>query len=89
MCNTTYHKDMYFVYIIECTDGSYYTGSTTDVARRFVAHAEGRGARYTRARGVVRVVHSETYATKGEALSRESAIKKLNRSEKEKLVRGG
>ncbi|MCI2061500.1 MAG: GIY-YIG nuclease family protein [Eubacteriaceae bacterium] len=78
----------HFVYILKCGDGSYYTGWTTDVEHRVAAHAAGRGAKYTRGRGPVELVHVEEFATKSEALSREIAIKKLSRSQKEALING-
>jgi Predicted endonuclease containing a URI domain len=76
----------HFVYILRCGDGSYYTGWTTDVEQRVAAHASGRGAKYTRGRGPVELVHVEEFDTKSEALSREIAIKKLSRSQKEDLI---
>jgi putative endonuclease len=77
------------VYILECADGTYYTGSAKDLNRRLAAHESGRAARYTRGRRPVRLVHFEEFATLGEALSRESRIKKLTRSAKEDLIRTG
>jgi putative endonuclease len=76
------------VYILECLDGTYYTGMTNDMEARFRAHSEGRGARYTRARGVKCVVYQEGGLTRSDALKREAAIKKLSRKEKERLVQG-
>jgi predicted GIY-YIG superfamily endonuclease len=77
----------WWVYIIECGDGSLYTGITTDVERRFEEHARGRGARYTRGRGPLKVVHTETSGTKSEALRRELAIKAMSPARKRQLVR--
>jgi predicted GIY-YIG superfamily endonuclease len=76
------------VYILECGDGSYYTGITNDLPARAAAHAAGKGGKYTRSRLPVRVVHRERRATKGAALKREAAIKKLTRAQKEMLVSG-
>ena len=71
------------VYMIECGDGSLYTGITTGIARRFREHREGRrGARYLRARVPVAVVYLERGHDRGSALRREAAIKRLDRSEK-------
>ncbi len=78
---------MYFVYILECADGSLYTGVTTDVARRFAEHAAGTGARYTRAHGAERIVYTEACADRGAAQKREAAIKRLSRGEKLELMR--
>ena len=77
------------VYVARCGDGSLYTGITTDPGRRERAHNAGRGASYTRARRPVRLVHLEPAADRGAALRREIAIKRMNRTEKERLVTGG
>lgn len=75
------------MYVVECADGTYYTGYTTDVERRVAEHNAGTGARYTRGRGPVEVVHTEAYDTQSEAMQREYAIKQLRRRQKERLVR--
>lgn len=80
---------MYFVYIIKCKDTSLYTGITTDVARRFREHREGRGARYTRARGVVKVVYTKKCKNRSSASSQEIKIKKLSRAQKLDLIARG
>ena len=78
----------YFVYIVECADGTYYTGSTDDVARRVRAHNEGKtGAKYTKARRPVRLIYKEVCVSKGAALSREAAIKRLTKAGKRALIR--
>lgn len=74
------------VYILECGDGSYYTGYTTDIDRRIEEHRSGDGAKYTRGRRPLELIHLETYATKSAAMSREAEIKQLSRSQKERLV---
>ena len=79
---------MPFVYILECADGTYYTGSAKDLDRRLKIHGSGRGARYTAGRLPVRLVYSEAFESMGAAQSREWAIKKLSRSGKESLIRG-
>jgi len=76
------------VYILRCGDGSLYTGITDDVDRRLAAHRAGKGAKYTRGRGPLELVHREEYPDKGSALKREYAIKQLRREEKEQLIRG-
>jgi len=76
------------VYIVECADGTLYTGWTRDVGARIAAHNSGAGAKYTRGRLPVRLIYSETYSTKGEALKREHEIKKLSRLRKLELVKG-
>lgn len=77
---------MHFVYIIKCKDGTLYTGWTTDVAARINAHNEGTGAKYTKGRGPVTLLHSESFENKSDALRREMAIKKLSRDDKLKLI---
>lgn len=74
-----------YTYILECADGTYYTGWTNDIEKRLKAHNTGKGAKYTRGRTPVRVVHIEEFATKEEAMSREYLIKKMSRAEKRKL----
>ena len=77
---------MNYTYIVECNDGSYYTGWSTDVEKRVKHHNEGRGAKYTKSRLPVRVVYVEEHETKQEAMQREYAIKQLSRRQKEELV---
>jgi formylglycine-generating enzyme required for sulfatase activity len=72
----------WFVYIVRCRDGSLYTGISRDIAARVRQHNQGKGARYTRGRGPVHLVHSERTASKGAALRREAAIKSLPRAKK-------
>jgi putative endonuclease len=78
---------VHFVYIIKCNDNTLYTGWTTDVAARVNAHNEGTGAKYTKGRGPVTLIHTESFESKSDALRREMAIKKLSREDKLKLVR--
>jgi putative endonuclease len=76
------------VYVLECADGTFYTGYTTDLERRVAEHDSGTGAKYTRGRTPVTVVHTERYATKSAAMSREYEIKQFTRAEKDRLVDG-
>jgi putative endonuclease len=76
----------HYVYVLRCADDSLYTGYTTDVARRVAEHDAGEGAKYTRGRTPVELVHTEAYASKSTAMSREYEIKQLSRSQKERLV---
>jgi uncharacterized protein (TIGR02453 family) len=76
----------WFVYIARCGDGTFYTGVTTDPARRQALHNTGRGAAYTRSRRPVRMVYREQAASRGDALRREAAIKRLDRKQKEMIV---
>jgi putative endonuclease len=75
----------FYVYILECNDGSLYTGMTNDLAARFKTHQEGKGGRYTRSRGVKRMAYSESGLTRSEALKREAAIKQLSKVKKKEL----
>ena len=75
------------VYMLRCGDGSLYTGITTDVEARLEVHRSGKGAKYTRGRGPLELVHTEQCASKSEALKREMAIKALTREEKLKLCK--
>ncbi len=77
---------MYTVYILECADGSLYTGITTDAARRLREHQQGTASHYTRARGAVAMRYVETVPSRSDALKREAAIKKLSRDEKLQLI---
>lgn len=78
----------YFVYIVECADGTYYTGSTNDVEKRLKAHNAGKtGAKYTRSRLPVRVIYTETLANRSEAQKRETEIKRMDRAAKRVLMR--
>lgn len=79
---------MPYTYIVECADGTLYTGWTYDLDKRVAAHNAGRGALYTRLRGPVRLVYWECYATRSEAQRRELAIKRLRRAAKIKLIGG-
>jgi putative endonuclease len=74
------------VYVLRCTDGTLYTGYTTDVERRVAEHDAGEGAKYTRGRTPVELVHVESYDDRGTAMSREYEIKQLSRPRKERLV---
>ena len=77
---------MFFCYILECADGTYYTGWTTDPQRRLRTHNRGAGARYTRTRRPVRLVYVETQPGQTEAMRRERQIKTYDRSHKKALI---
>mgnify|MGYP000962972879 FL=1 len=77
---------MNYVYILRCADGSLYTGWTNDLEKRVKTHNAGKGAKYTKTRLPVELVYYEEYEEKGEALSREFSIKKLKKTDKEKLI---
>ncbi|GER90372.1 hypothetical protein KDW_45340 [Dictyobacter vulcani] len=77
---------LYYVYIVRCNDTTLYTGYTTNVERRVALHNAGKGARYTRARLPVVLMVSWQFATKGEALRTEYALKRLPRAQKLRLL---
>lgn len=75
----------FYCYILECADGTFYTGWTTDPPRREKQHNAGTGARYTRARRPVKMVYLEEQADRTSAMKRELAIKRMPREQKKKL----
>jgi putative endonuclease len=80
-------SESHFVYMVRCSDGSLYTGYTTDPLRRLAEHNSGRASRYTRSRRPVTLVYLEELTKKGEALSRERLIKRMKKEEKLLLCR--
>ena len=76
------------MYILECSDGSYYTGSTIDLARRFAQHQAGRGANHTKKRLPVQLVYYEEYPRISQAFYREKEVQGWNRRKKEALIHG-
>ncbi len=76
----------WFLYLIECRDGSIYTGIAIDVALRYAAHASGKGARYTRAHPPARLLASVEYPDRSSALKAEYRIKQLNPAAKRRFV---
>ena len=74
------------VYILRCSDGSLYTGTTNDIDRRVKMHNAGQGAKYTKTRRPVTIVFQKKRMTRSQALIRECAIKSLPKKEKEALV---
>jgi len=79
-------KMPYYVYIIQCKDGSFYTGYTKDLDSRLMLHMNGKGARYTRMHKAEKIVYTESFCSRAEAMRKEKEIKKLNHSDKLKLV---
>jgi putative endonuclease len=80
--------EFWYVYIVRCADSSLYTGVARDVRARVAAHNAGRGARYTRARGPVKLCKTRRCDGKGPALRLEYAVKQLTRAQKETLLQG-
>jgi putative endonuclease len=72
----------HFVYILECSDGTLYTGYTTNIDHRIRQHDAGKGAKFTRSRRPVRLAYKERLASKSDALRREVQIKRMSRSSK-------
>lgn len=79
---------LFFVYILQCRDGTYYTGMTPDLRQRLQLHNQGRGAKYTSGRRPVRLRYFEKTRGKSAALKREYALKQIKRTGKTKLIRG-
>lgn len=77
---------MYFVYLLQCEDGSLYTGITTDIERRFTEHQKGIGSNFTRAKKAKKIVYTEEQQNRSAALAREAEIKRWPREKKLRLV---
>lgn len=77
-----------YIYILKCSDNSLYTGWTNNLEHRIQDHNSGKGAKFTKGRGPVELVYSESFKTKEEAMKREYAIKKMSRSQKLELISG-
>ncbi len=77
---------MFYVYFLKCRDNTLYCGYTNDLEKRVESHNNGNGAKYTMKRRPVKLVYSESFATKSEAMKREYALKQLTKSEKERVI---
>ena len=75
-----------YAYIVECADGTLYSGWTNDLEKRIAAHNAGQGAKYTRSRRPVTLRYYEEFEDKSEALRRECALKKMSRAKKQALI---
>jgi putative endonuclease len=80
------NNNNWFVYLLECNDGSYYCGTSNNVYKRIEKHNKGTASKYTRGRLPVKLVYRCECGTKSEALKRECQIKKMSRTEKQSLV---
>lgn len=78
--------DSYYVYILLCSDETFYIGTSNNVEKRVKTHNSGKGAKYTRARRPVQLLYTEKLSDKSSALKREIELKKYSRSKKEKLL---
>jgi putative endonuclease len=76
----------FFCYMLECADGTFYTGWSTNPEQRLKKHNEGKGAKYTKTRRPVKLIYIEELPDKSSALKREIEIKKLSRKKKEELL---
>lgn len=76
----------YYIYILECSDSSYYTGSTDNLYSRVAQHNEGRGAVYTSRRLPAKLVHYEEFEDRSQAVKREREIKKMNKTQKRTII---
>ena len=76
----------YYTYILLTEQNTLYCGYTDDVEKRFQAHLEGKGAKYTRAHKPIKVVYQKEFSTKSEAMKEEARIKSLSRNEKLKMI---
>ena len=79
-------ENHWYLYILRCKDGTFYTGITTDVEKRLEAHRSGKGAKYTRGRAPLELVYREDCGSHSDALKREHQMKKLSRQEKQQLI---
>jgi predicted GIY-YIG superfamily endonuclease len=79
-------QQKWFVYIVQCADGTLYTGATPDIDKRIAAHNAGTGAKYTSRRLPVQLLFSEACVDRSAALKREHALKKFTRAEKFALI---
>lgn len=79
-------KDAWSLYILECGDGSFYTGVTNNLEKRFEAHSRGKGSKYTRSHLPVELVYSEVCGTRVDALVREMEVKSYAKGKKQALI---
>lgn len=82
-------EEKHYTYMLQCADGTLYTGYTNHLEKRVKTHNEGKGAKYTRNRRPVKLVYFEVYDTKQQAMKREYAMKQLTRKQKMELIRNG
>ncbi|MFH1328319.1 MAG: GIY-YIG nuclease family protein [Candidatus Bathyarchaeota archaeon] len=79
-------KNNFYVYMLECSTGELYTGHTVNLKRRIEAHNTGKGAKFTRSRIPAKLVYSEKYKSRKEAMHRERQLKRKTRKEKKELI---
>ncbi|MFC1724873.1 GIY-YIG nuclease family protein [candidate division KSB1 bacterium] len=78
----------WFVYILKCSDDSFYIGQTSDLEKRIETHNAGNGPKYTAFRRPIKLVYSETFTSQDKAIKREKQIKKWSRLKKQALING-
>lgn len=81
-------RERFYLYIVECREGTYYTGTTNDIERRWREHLEGSGANYTRKRGVRRLIFVKEFQSISEARIQEWGVRKWSQAKKRKLISG-
>ncbi|WP_062350061.1 GIY-YIG nuclease family protein [Bacillus kwashiorkori] len=79
-------ENKYYFYVLECADGTFYGGYTVDIQKRLEAHNNGKGAKYTRSKTPVKLIYSEVFPTKSEAMRAEYQFKQLTRKKKEQFL---
>lgn len=79
------HK--YYAYLARCNDNTLYAGYTNDLKEREIKHNDGKGAHYTKIRRPIKIVYSEGFVNRSDAMKRECQLKKLKRDEKEDLIK--
>ncbi len=79
----------YYVYILLCHDGTFYTGCTKNLQERMRLHSCGKGAKYTKSHPPKELAYTENFASRADAMRREKVIKKLNHKQKEALLGSG
>ena len=77
---------MWYVYVLKCSDGSFYTGATSDLKKRFIDHKRGKGGRYTRSHKPIKIVYSERLSSKSQALKKELEIKSWSKQKKIRIL---
>jgi len=78
---------MYYLYVLQCSDGSLYTGTTNDIEKRLATHSQGKGSKYVRAHLPFKLVYSEQFESKIDALKREYEVKQWSRQKKMKVLK--
>jgi putative endonuclease len=78
--------EVWYTYIVECSDNTLYVGTTNDIEKRLLKHNTGKGAKYTKGRGPVKIRYSEVFESRAEACKQEYKLKQYSREEKLELI---